>query len=263
MVLNEVSMELQVLDQQIELIQNQLKTLPEGNLICMKCNNIIKWYVSTNGKRKYLRKKNRDLAISLAQKKYFSTLLQELLDERTFLQSHISFLSAPRKSEKLLQNPAYRNLLTSSNSIFLPHYTDDEINDWCTASFRSNPNHPETLIHSTGTGQYVRSKSEVLIFTCLTNHHIPFRYEAELVLDNFTIYPDFTILHPKKHTLLYWEHFGMVEKLDYRNHTIQKLSLYGNNQIFPSINLITTYETSYHPLGLTEIESLIQYHLLS
>lgn len=85
------------------------------------------------------------------------------------------------------------------------------LHQWLHMPFQSNPFHPENLIHKTASGKMVRSKSEVLIDLVLTTNHIPFHYESALVLGNSTIYPDFTILHPKTGKIFYWEHFGFMD----------------------------------------------------
>ena len=116
------------------------------------------------------------------------------------------------------------------------------------------------MIHRTASGHFVRSKSEALIDLTLFTNKIPFRYECELKLDNIILYPDFTILHPKTLEIYYWEHFGKMDDLDYRKNAGSKLQLYCNNQILPSANLITTYETKDTPLDSQQIQEIINYY---
>lgn len=87
---------------------------------------------------------------------------------------------------------------------------------------------------------------------------IPFRYEEKLVLDGITIYPDFVIRHPVTGEYFYWEHFGMMDDEEYRNHACEKIKLYCKNGIIPSVNLITTYETKRDPLSAEKVEFRIQ-----
>lgn len=96
----------------------------------------------------------------------------------------------------------------------------------------------------------------------LHNNDIPFRYECSLNLNGITVYPDFTIRHPKTGKFYYWEHFGKMDDPHYVKTTLSKLELYISNDIFPSINLITTYETNNNPLDIEMVENIIQYYFL-
>lgn len=57
--------------------------------------------------------------------------------------------------------------------------------------------HPENLKNKIGKNEFVRSKSEAIIGKVLRMNYIPFRYECPIILNGVTIYPDFTIRHPK------------------------------------------------------------------
>lgn len=93
-------------------------------------------------------------------------------------------------------------------------------------------------------------------------HQIPFRYECALALGGTTIFPDFTIRHPQTGKLLYWEHFGMIDKASYCENTFSKFKLYTSHKIYLSLQLITTYETKEKPLDSEMIETLIKYYFL-
>ena len=124
--------------------------------------------------------------------------------------------------------------------------------------YKCNPSHPENLIHKTMQGHLVRSKSEVIIANTLYTNQIPYRYENQLEVKGVILYPDFTILHPKTNNLCYWEHFGMMENETYRENAYNKLKLYGQNGIIPSINLITTFETKSHPIDSGKIQQIVK-----
>ena len=79
------------------------------------------------------------------------------------------------------------------------------------APYEKNPFHPEQLIYQTKSGILVRSKSERMIADFLSEHGIPFRYEAKLLIDGKAYYPDFMILC-EDDTLILWEHFGLMSQ---------------------------------------------------
>ena len=149
--------------------------------------------------------------------------------------------------------PEYQILLSSALKTH-----SQELLDWMNSPYEHNPKHPEQLTHKTISGNYVRSKSEALIDMLLHINKIPFRYECALFLGDTTIYPDFTIKHPETGEIYYWEHFGMMDEPSYYKNAYSKLYLYTSNQIVPTIQLITTYETKQHPLNSETVEHLIQ-----
>ena len=137
-----------------------------------------------------------------------------------------------------------------------------ELLQWAQAEYPTNPYFPEHLIYRSPSGTMVRSKSEALIATLLFTNKIPFRYECALQLDDTTIYPDFTILHPITRQVYYWEHCGMMDSPVYAMKATKKLHLYTSHGFIPSIQLITTYESQTSPLDTTLFNTLIQYYFL-
>ena len=118
------------------------------------------------------------------------------------------------------------------------------------------------LKHPCPSGNVVRSKSEAMIDLLLNQYGIPYRYECELKLDNISFYPDFTLFNPISEQLVYWEHFGMMDDLQYSLNASRKISRYIAGNIIPGINLIMTFETSSNPLSGVIAESKIEEYLL-
>jgi ATP-dependent DNA helicase RecQ len=95
-------------------------------------------------------------------------------------------------------------------------------------------------IHETLSGDFVRSKSEVIVANILHQSGIPFAYEARLVAPDGSLrVPDFTIEWRGK--TYYWEHLGMLDVEDYRQNWELKKAWYEAH--FPG-QLITTQESS-------------------
>lgn len=167
-------------------------------------------------------------------------------------------VSPPDKATQLItDNPEYANLLSS---YFSP--LSQELHDWSNAFYEHNPKFSEQLIHKSSSGHFVRSKSEAMIDTLLYLNKIPFRYECALYLEDATIYPDFTIRHPRTGKIYYWEHFGMMDDTNYAKNACLKLQTYTSHGIIPSIQLITTYETKDNPLNSDFIEKILQHYFL-
>ena len=97
-------------------------------------------------------------------------------------------------------------------STYLPK---KELLKWMNSPYEHNTKYPEQLTLKTISGHTVRSKSEALIDMALHVNKIPFRYECALPLSDIVLYPDFTIRHPQTGNFYYWEHFGLMDDLNY------------------------------------------------
>jgi hypothetical protein len=89
------------------------------------------------------------------------------------------------------------------------------------------------LIHQTKNGEFVRSKSEVIIADRLADEGIEYRYEKPLEIGTLTKYPDFTITDQDTGQVFYWEHCGMLSDPVYRERWEKKLAWYKANGIYP------------------------------
>lgn len=259
MIYQKILKESQRLRRQLTEIQGKLSALPDGKLICSRGKNCYKWYISDGHVSVYLPKQKRELAEKLACKKFLSLKAEILSKEISALEFYLRH--APReddRAEKLLLEPSgFQELLLP---YFKPKSQMQE--DWMNESYERNPNYPENLIHKTGLGFNVRSKSEAMIVSILHANRIPFRYECALTLDGTTIYPDFTILHPETSEIFYWEHFGRMDDPAYVQKTCNKLQDYALNGIIPSINLVMTFETKQSPLSYEDISRTVEQYFL-
>ncbi len=162
------------------------------------------------------------------------------------------------KAEHLLFNDPECHRLMSD--YFTP--LSKELANWANEPYKSNPYHPEGLVHINAFGKAFRSKSELIIDSCLSSHQIPNRYECELVLNNCIVYPDFTIRHPRTGNIYYYEHFGKIDEPLYAQRACTKLQNYFLSGIYPTTQLIVTYETPNHPLTPKRVERLIEEYFL-
>lgn len=239
--------------------QKKLINLPEGKLICSRNGNHYKWYRSFGSHKEYIPKKNLPLAEQLAAKKFLTEVSEYLSHEKKSLEFYLRHHDKnPKNIENFLINiPGYKELL-------IPFFTPQSqaLSDWMNAPYERNPNYPEKLIHKTASGNFVRSKSEVMIDMLLYTKRIPFRYECPLQLGETTLFPDFTIRHPKTGDFFYWEHFGLMDDRNYAKHAFSKLDLYSSHGILPMVHLITTFENRKNPLSLETIENIIDHYFL-
>lgn len=253
------------LQAQRDYLRHKLSTFPEGELSIQKNGSYHRWIIKTEEKKTYCPKSNRSLAELMALKKYYSLLLLEVEEELSLLNSYKNkFSSASRStdlsaSDLLSEASPYYELLQTH---FAKNKLPVSVQKWCAEVYETNSSHPENLIHTTLAGHKVRSKSEVIIANLLYTSGIPYRYEAALILNEMTIYPDFTILHPTSQQFFYWEHFGMMDKNNYCDAACNKLKSYCYNGIYPSMQLITTYETGKVPIRSEQVQQIISQYFL-
>ena len=246
-------------------IEDELKQLekreiewPQGELICAKNGKNCKWYLKRNNRTVYLPKKERELAQKLARKKYCLLRTRELKSELAACRAYMKKAEkAVNFVEKKIENTEYEKLLGGWLCS-----VNKELEEWKKESYEKNEAHLENLnIKGTG-GKYLRSKSEAMIDKILNNVGVPFRYEEKLVLGDAVFYPDFTIKHPRTGKIYYWEHFGMMDNSEYVNRACQKIKIYCNCGIIPSVNLILTYETKEHPFDMDSVEQIVREYFL-
>lgn len=245
------------IESQLASIQKQIASLPPGKLICAKNGKHYKWYQSDGHTSVYLPKKCRSTAEKLAYKKYLSQQQTELLRTQKALRAYLDHDSPHNSTDFFAKHPELNSLLASHLKPI-----SQELADWTTADYESNPNFPQHLTLKSISGHFVRSKSESLIDMLLFTKQIPFRCECALKLGEVTIYPDFTIRHPRTGKYYYWEHFGLADDYRYGQNICSKLQLYISNDLIPSIHLITTFETKESPLSVDTIQKIINEYFL-
>lgn len=116
----------------------------------------------------------------------------------------------------------------------------------------------------TSNGEYVRSKSELIIADRLHAAGVPYVYEADLYLDEgkTLLHPDFTVLNKRTGREYVWEHFGMIHNQEYWENAQSKINTYARNGYFIGVNLIVTLEGVNNPLYVQNIYKVIEQFLL-
>ena len=247
------------LEEKLAELDARIGELPPGSLQVTSNGRYVRWYLARDGERSYIPREDQSFAQIMAQKKYLEYLRKDMQFEKNCIDSYLKKSETySKRIPKLLKEQNFKELLR-----FTMEGRTDELAEWCNSPFEHNRYKTEALVHQTISGQSVRSKSESLIASELFLNNIPFRYECILNFGDRIMFPDFTIRHPVTGEYYYWEHFGMMDKPDYARSTIDKLNSYVEHGIIPSINLITTYETSNHPITQLKIANVVKEYFLS
>lgn len=242
-------------------VESQLKSPPKGNLCVSKSHKSFQYYRSDKehpGKRYYLDKGKRDIAVALAQRDYNRKLLKELKSGLNELDKFISaykpqnFLACYEKlpqARKLLINPAFIN-------------NSEYARLWQEKKYVHKPQQPDET-YRTLKNEKVRSKSEIIIANLLKEYGIPYHYEFPVTLKNGQgLYPDFLCLNVRTRQEFYWEHCGKMSDPEYTSNMTRRLRQFAAEGIIIGRNLILTMETDTAPLKTKEVEEVIRTFLL-
>lgn len=266
-VYEEMKRSLEQMQRIADSFEKELEILPQGSLSMRQQNKNRYYYrnVWSNGKRHktYLnltKKRNRLLLKKLQRRRFIEECLPILKSDLQVLKRAVGAFT-PYDPAQVLAGlaPAYQDICPDPD-LWLP--AEPDIKRWAKEPYPRYEGYPEGLIHETSTGLLVRSKSESMIADALTLYGIPFRYEQLLSADEKTFAPDFTLLHPVTHRLIYWEHLGMMDDPDYLLANGRKIMAYEKAGMIAGVNLILTFEEKDHPLTMRAVQDIITLRLL-
>lgn len=163
-------------------------------------------YSSILSKETVAEKLDKCLIVNISAEKLSDEMLKTIDDD----------IDAKRKYRHDLLNMLIHTLEATHNSIEL----HQEIGRYLGANKDSLGK-----IYATVKGDYVRSKSEVIIANLLYSNGIEYEYEKDLSFSDGKIRPDFTVKTPSGETF-YWEHLGMLGLEEYDNTWLYKKNIY-------------------------------------
>ena len=248
----------------ISRLEKSIRKAPNGNIVCRKSRGITRFFKIQDKKPGvYLGKDQFDLIKTLAQKRYEQTLLKALKDEYQKLETTYLELKISSKHKALEKFPEalkpYVTLNPVTNEGAIQKWNNEWNNNWKN-NYALPIEYTYKEPYQTQKGEIVKSKSELIIADRLFAANIPYRYEESLELNGGATnkIPDFTILHPYTLETYYWEHFGLMDQLDYREKTKNKIELYALNGIIQGKNFITTFEITTSQLNTWYVDKLIE-----
>ena len=261
----QIDQNIQELKTTIESIESKCKEAPKGALrISRLKNGKIRYYHTyvedATGDRhdKYIsKKKDSSLIEQLAQKRYLNALKPVLEKELGILQ-YMKEHYRPTSKEKVFEAMAIER-----KAVVKPYFLSAEESyiRWKSEIGQVCEAYPEYLRYETNRGEFVRSKSELIIANLLyeKKENLHYRYEEALELkrSNIVVHPDFTIMSRKTGKITYWEHAGMLDRAHYADEFVRKMNAYMKEGICPGKNLIITYETGEVPLDVGVVRGLI------
>lgn len=243
-------------------LQRNLRSSLQGHLRLGKSNGCVQYFHVTSEevpRGAYIAKSERPLASCLAQKDYEELLLANVRKMISTLQSFLKNY-APENVDSL-----YNQLHPRRRCLFEPLIPTQEmyVERWRSQKYKGLHIENESSSFILLSGVRVRSKSEAIIAETLERLKIPYRYEFPLHMKNdVCIHPDFICLNVRTRKEIVWEHFGLLDKLDYVNNFVLKMRTYSRNGYVMGSNLIFTVENKDIPLSPNVAEGLARAHLL-
>lgn len=236
-----------------------LKDSPEGEIHTYISGGKHRYFCRKQEKAIYLDEKHQDEIGKLEKKYYCKKLLKAAEAEKVILEKTQKLLEkCPDIDNVFIQiDRAKRHLIEP-----LKAECDEKLVETFT-KYKSKSRVSETN-YQTMNGEFVRSKSELIIADRLKANDIPYDYESGALMDDMLEiwHPDFAVLNKRTGKVLYWEHFGMLDNPDYCKSFQYKLERFAQKGIFTGENLIITTESSDHPLNTEYVETLIKHFLI-
>ena len=221
-------------------MKHEYSRLPDGEILIPYKNAHATYYIYENGIQKSV-KRSEPVVDKLMRKRVLkrAITMQEAWC-RSLGDAEKSFRRRLKSMEKSGAGKTLIRILELPESdMFVMEPREYE---WKSENHHRNGYRPELLKYQTSKGVMVRSKSEKIIADKLELYGIPYRYEAELIINGNRYYPDFMILLPDGRILI-WEHFGMMDDIDYASRAWRKIENYRRAGYVQHTNLICTYES--------------------
>lgn len=238
----------------------EIRNAPAGKVSVKMHHGRPEFYLREDSKEKhgiYIPVSKRENAVRLIQKEHLENTRAAALKQLKVINGFLGKFDPD----------ALKNLYAAEGALrrqFLkPVDVPDELfaAEWQSYEYERKKFPDDMQEHYTRKNERVRSKSEVLIADALYAAGIPYRYECPLQIGDRIVYPDFTILRMYDRKILYWEHLGLMDDLDYRSDAFRKGQQYLNAGIFLGDQLIITYETGRLPLNNKTLQQVIRHYL--
>lgn len=250
-------------DELNRLIDDCSKTIDKVehlHLYAVKHNNTINYYKQNKktGKRTFVKKGNSKELMALQTINYYKKLIKTSKKQLKAVEQML------KQAEKCTDPEAVFTIEGQPyTSLIKPYKLPDSEK---ITFFNTKPKQrgmAEAFTYKTKAGEFVRSKSELIIADKLFDYEIPYAYEKGVELGEiFVVEPDFTVLNKRTGEIFYWEHLGMMDKPEYCRDAQIKVENYTKCSVVPNKRLIITFESSLRPLSTEYIENTIKEYLL-
>ena len=245
----------------IAYIEKQPVMNMEGSLAVCTNDKVCYLYHLTEGKkREYVAKDDAEQIRNLSKKMHYTKMLTAARKEKSQIDRCIKTLNSGRGITDI--DDVYPSLNKVIRRTEVPFsMTDDGYERKWLKKYRYMKNNRQLNgQNKTLKGEYVKSKSEVIIADRLTYYGVPYVYEITTAKDAFDEmrYPDFFILNKNTRKEFFWEHLGMMGDPKYAASNQVKMEQFARQGIIPGKNLIVSFECGERPLSTEYVDTIIK-----
>lgn len=223
--------------QELNMLKQELESLPEGSLYITKNRRWVSFYRHCNGHSQGITK-DKPLIYSLARRHYLALLTEFLEDLLVSIGGDLSAESFSRflsELEELFKKFEKGNLDIDRITMTANQYI------WNSNRESQKQTHREDLIYPTIGRVYMRTKSEQTLGNLLERLHIPYRYESTVRINGIPYHPDFLIMLPNDRLIII-EHVGRMDLDEYNDGLVSRLKAYDSVGLLIGRDVFFTFE---------------------
>jgi hypothetical protein len=259
--LTELGKRLDELNKLVSYLENHPVMAMKGTLlVCQNARKCNIYKQTDDGEREYLGKDKQEEIQKLAKKAHYQKMLSAARKERDQIQKCIRTLNSGTGITDIDDvYPSLNKVIRRTEGPFT--MTDDGyVSKWLKKNNYLRNNRELNGQYKTLKGEYVKSKSEVIIADRLTYYGVPYVYEITTAADAFVDmrYPDFLILNKRTKGEFYWEHLGKMGDPQYAARNQIKMEQFAKQGIILGKNLIVSLECGDRPLSTEYVDSVIK-----
>lgn len=216
----------------IKIKEHALKNAPAGSVrIVQRRNNVLQFYRKQEAgdyQGTYMPREDDVLARRLVQKDYDQRVLEKAKHELRLIENFTTTLEKNSTDTVLDSLDEKRKSLIKPATLTEAQYAEL----WQNQPYRKKKIEDTNHKLITDNGEFVRSKSEIIIANALKSQNVPYRYEFPLVIETA-----------------------------YAERAVERLAFYSANGYFPGKNLIITMESKNSSVNSQEINRIINEYL--
>lgn len=253
------------LDSLLAFIRRKPELKVSGSLLCSKRKGGFEYFiVHEDGSRQYLGDDKHELVVLLAKKKHYQKMIDVAERERGQLVRCLKILESKGALSDI--DKVYPSLHEGIRKICGPFTITDDgyVSKWLKKYNYLRDRQELNGQNRTLKGEYVKSKSEIIIADRLTYYGVPYVYEVTTASDPFfnMSKPDFLILNKRTKAEFFWEHLGKMGDPQYAARNQIKMEQFAKQGIIMGKNLIVSFECGERPLSTEYVDSIIKQLLL-
>ena len=263
--IEEIRKNIKKLDELLVLLKKKTELKIPGSLLCSKRKEVFEYYiVQEDGRRQYLGEDKHDMVVLLAKKKHYQKMMDTAERERMQFVGCLKILERDGALSDI--DEVYPSLHEGIRKLCGPFTITDDgyVSRWLKKYSCLRDNRQLNGQNKTLKGEYVKSKSEVIIADRLTYYGVPYVYEVTTAAEDYwdVRSPDFFILNKRTRQEFYWEHLGRMGDPNYAAKNQIKMEQFAKQGIIMGKNLIVSLECGDRPLSTEYVDSVIKALLL-